>query len=412
MKILFVAAGFLPYTFSENLCNGKLVYALKEAGFEVDVISREDPGVVYGDSLWHSPWLPLECCTYTIRYTLGNKVERLFDTVISSLRLGIFPPVGGVRWARRAYDKAIELHGKKHYDYVLTRSPNDLSHAVGYYFSRKTGVKWIANWNDPADPIWPEPYKHSYSRSVQSRIESRTEKWLKGASINTFPSEQLLAHFKLFFPCLNEKTTKVIPHIGMPESIMPHVVSSSGRHEKLRLCHSGNLSKERDPELLFKSMRELIDEGFDAMQLDIMGRMNDYVADLVKKYALSEFVKFIGSYPYEKALSIMGSYDVLVLIEAIMEKGIFFPSKLTDYAQLRKPILAISPIEGFAHDIIEANGGGISVDNNDCLSIKDGIKKLYISWDSGKLKEEYNSEKLYYNFSEDKIVSMYREMLQ
>lgn len=412
MKILFIAAGFLPYTFSENLCNGKLVYALKEAGYEVDVISREDPGEIYGDCSWHAPWLPLKDTTYTIKYALGNKVERLLDSVVSGLRLGIFPPVGGVRWARRAYEKAIELHRKRHYDYVLTRSPNDLSHAVGYHFSRKTGVKWIANWNDPADPIWPDPYKHNYSSSMQSRIEVRTEKWLMGASINTFPSEQLMAHFKSFFPCLNNKQTKVIPHIGMPESIMPHVVNSSGQHEKLRLCHSGNLSKERDPELLFKAMKELIDDGFDAMQLDIMGRVNDYVADLVQKYELSKFVKFVGSYPYEEALYMMGTYDVLVLIEAVMEKGIFFPSKLTDYAQLRKPILAISPIKGFAHDIIGANGGGISVDNTDWLSIKAGIKNLYISWRSGMLKEEYNSEKLYHNFSENKIISLYREMLQ
>lgn len=42
MKILFIASGYLPYTFSENLCNAKLVYALQEAGWHVDVISKKD----------------------------------------------------------------------------------------------------------------------------------------------------------------------------------------------------------------------------------------------------------------------------------------------------------------------------------------------------------------------------------
>ena len=42
MRILYIASGYLPYTFSENLCNGKLVYAMKLNGWDVDVISRVD----------------------------------------------------------------------------------------------------------------------------------------------------------------------------------------------------------------------------------------------------------------------------------------------------------------------------------------------------------------------------------
>ena len=54
MNILLIG-GFLPYTFSENLCNGKLVYALQEAGIHVDVISRKDEGATY-DKSWKEPW--------------------------------------------------------------------------------------------------------------------------------------------------------------------------------------------------------------------------------------------------------------------------------------------------------------------------------------------------------------------
>ena len=43
-----IATGYPPYLFSENLCNGKLVMALLQAGIEVDVISRIDEGPSYG----------------------------------------------------------------------------------------------------------------------------------------------------------------------------------------------------------------------------------------------------------------------------------------------------------------------------------------------------------------------------
>lgn len=50
-----IATGYPPYLFSENLCNGKLVMALLQAGIEVDVISRIDEGPSYGTD-WTEPW--------------------------------------------------------------------------------------------------------------------------------------------------------------------------------------------------------------------------------------------------------------------------------------------------------------------------------------------------------------------
>lgn len=135
MKILFIASGYLPYTFSENLCNAKLVYALQEAGWHVDVISKKDNGPTYSTE-WQEPWLPLKEHTYEISYFIGGKLSRLYDLLKSSIMMGGFP-VDGIRWARRAYQKALELHRKNHYDVVITRSPSDIPHIVGYKFSKK-----------------------------------------------------------------------------------------------------------------------------------------------------------------------------------------------------------------------------------------------------------------------------------
>ena len=94
----------------------------------------------------------------------------------------------GWRGARRAYKKALNLINECSFDAILTRSPNDISHIIGYKLKQKTGIRWIANWNDPADPIWPGKYKHNYSVQKQRRLMARTEKLLRGADVNTFPS--------------------------------------------------------------------------------------------------------------------------------------------------------------------------------------------------------------------------------
>ena len=407
MKLLFICTGFLPYTFSENLCNGKLVYALLKAGYEVDIISKKDEGPQY-NSRWQEPWLPLMPLTHEVSYKSDTKFQRFIDVLYSCLTLHLLP-IEGVRWIRRAYKTAVTLHKHKHYDAIITRSPTDIAHYVGFRFSKKFHIIWIANWNDPATLIWPEPYTHKFPKWKQFALNIYTKQCLRQATYNSFPSEFLLQHFKEHFTFLNSKQNVVIPHIGLHESIFPKT-SSNCTSKTFRMCHSGNLSTERDPRLLFQVLRELLYKGCE-IQFDIMGYINDYVEQLISEYGLQDNVRFIGSYSYIDALVKMSEYDVLVLIEAIMEKGIFFPSKFTDYAQLGKPILAVSPKNGFAHDMLNRFQGGTAVDNNNIESIKDGITTFYASWQNNTLSTEYSSNRLFNNFSTERIVGTFKTIL-
>ena len=406
MKALLIATGYLPYTFSENLWNAKLVYALQQSGWEVDVISRVDEGHTYS-SEWQEPWLCLKPNVHEISYPIGNKLTRTWDLLRSAMQMGGYP-LSGIRWARRAYQKAIALHEEKHYDVVLTRSPSDIPHVVGYKLKRRFGVRWIANWNDPSATIWPEPYTHYFSAYKKKMLEKYTIQCLRGADVNTFPSQSLLDHFTEHFPFLCNQETKVIPHIALWESL--YTSTKREKKDKLYLCHSGNLSAERDPELLFRAMREMIDEGFSHIRLDIMGHINDYTQELIDKYNLFDYVECAGSFPYMEAMQCMQNYDVLVLLEARMKKGIFFASKFTDYAQNARPIFAISPVNGFAKDMITKFGGGIAVNNHDYKDIKRGLFNLYSSWKSGQLLVAYDSKLLYEQFSAREIVHSYNQL--
>lgn len=406
MKALLIATGYLPYTFSENLCNAKLVYALQQSGWEVDVISRVDEGNTYS-SEWQDPWLCLKPHVYELTYPLGNKLTRTWDLLRSTLQMGGYP-LSGIRWARRAYQKAVTLHKERHYDIVLTRSPNDIPHIVGCKLKKRFGVRWIANWNDPSATIWPEPYAHHFSAWKSNMLSRYTIQCLKAADINTFPSQSLLDHFMEHFSFLQNLHTAVIPHIALWNSLYTPVKRL--KKDKLYLCHSGNLSVERNPELLFRAMREMIDEGYTHIQLDIMGYITDDTRILIDKYALGDYVGCIGCYPYMEAMQRMQDYDALLLLEARMKKGIFFASKFTDYAQVARPIFAISPVHGFAKDMITKYGGGVVVNNEDYKDIKRGLHDLYTAWESGRLSVDYNTKLLYEQFSARKIVQIYNQL--
>ena len=134
MKILMIATGFPPYLFSENLCNGKLALAMIENGIDLTVISKKDEGPLYGDS-WIPVFSPLKNILYQIDYKVGNKVKRACDVIYSGIIMnGNF--IEGVRWARRAYKLALRLHKEKKFDVIITRSPNDIAHLVGYKLAK------------------------------------------------------------------------------------------------------------------------------------------------------------------------------------------------------------------------------------------------------------------------------------
>lgn len=396
-----IATGYPPYLFSENLCNGKLAMALMEAGVDVDSISRVDEGPSYGAE-WTEPWNMLKPSAYIIEYKAGNKMQQFVDVLYSGMQMGLnYAP--GIRWARRAYEKALDLMISKSYDAVLTRSPGDISHLVGYMLKRKTDCRWIANWNDPADPIWPGPYKHNYSPSKQKRVMNNTSRLLTAADINTFPSDSLRQHFFEYFPQLRAQKTEIIPHVGLIESAWPKG-KPRFNDGKLRFLHSGNLSPERNPETTFQALRNLVNEGFTTFEFHIMGRVNEYTTDLIIKYRLEDYVKCIGPLPYIDALAEMQKYDVLVLLEAKLKNGIFFASKLTDYLQSGLPILAISPNNGFSSCLLLNKKGEFFSDNQRVDSIFSSFEMIVSAWKNNTLMKNVSRELFEETMSPDAVV--------
>lgn len=406
MRILFIAYAFPPYAFSESICNGKLVLCLKRAGYEIDVISRKSDGPNYA-SEWVFPWKELQSHTREISYRHGGKVSQLLDVLASEITFATLP-MGGLRWARRALDQALAQHRRTPYDLILTRSPNDVAHLVGREFSKKTGVHWIANWNDPADSIWPEPYAHHYNKAKESLYNVTLCSCFSHAAAHTFPSPELMEHFIAHFPKLKGKLCEVIPHVCLPKDLLRPTPYTKG--SVMRICHAGNLSQERDPELLLEALKEYISTKGAAIQLLIMGVKTPSLDSLIQRYELEEHIDFIGALPYIEAQEKLGKFDVLLLLEAKMGHGIFFASKLTDYAQSARPILAVSPSRGYAERILSTYGGGIAVDNTDKKSILTGFDRMYTAWKNGNLLDLYTPCKLYSLYEEGAVTRLYQNL--
>lgn len=402
MKILFIAAGFLPDTMSENLCNGKLVLAFLSKGWEVDVISKKNENSYHCG--WEEPWMKLKPITHIIEYPHGGKIGRSLDLVRCIAKMNGYP-LEGIRWAYRAYKEALRLHKEKKYDVIITRSPSDIAHIVGFKFNRKTKIPWIANWNDPATNTWPlSTVSSKWSWKLHEKYNRHI---LSHATLNSFPATTLRDHFTKHYNYIDKKKCVVFPHIALAEDLIANINYPKSQNA-FRMCHAGNISIYRDIDYLLKAIKELKENDEANIRFDILGSNDQYTIDLVeKKYNLADSIRFIGPFSYPEAMSKMQTYDVLVLIEQRLEFGIFFPSKLVDYAQLRKPILAISPKNGFVNTQMTLNGGGICTDNADYTSVKAGLNILYKAWKDNDLSAQYSTEKLLDSSTPESLLKNY-----
>lgn len=403
-NILFIASGFPPFEFSENIINGKLVLALMKKGHSVRVISKIDEGQTY-NSEWRKPWLVLKPVTYYISYPLGNFAQRSFEIVMNTLRFKY--PQEGIRWAEYAYKKATELIKEEVFDVVITRSPSDIAHLVGLRLKKKLNIRWIANFNDPATGIWPYPYEKNLPGWKKSISKKFVEEVLKLADKASFPSILLAEHFKEHFK-LNDSRISIIPHIMLEEPLEAEYKTDPNN---LHIIHSGNLSSERDPGTFLGALKKYNTLNEKKIYLDILGVISNEWIEHIEKLDQGEYVKTIEPLPYSEAMQKMATYDVLLILEAPLKKGIFLPSKISDYAQLKKPILAISPAIGEVKNLLHKYGGGIAAKNNSVddifeklsfLSNKKAGNKLYEFFGNSTLRE-YLDEKNVINLIESNM---------
>lgn len=404
-RILMFATGFAPYAASENLVNSKLALAMLGRGWDVQIISAADEGFTYVAE-WEEPWLPLRPRTCEVQHKLGNNIGKLLSRGWSSLRMG--HPIAGVRWGDAALVTALRSHDAKRFDFVLSRSISDFGHIPAMAFHNKTGIRWFANWNDPPSYIFPEPYRYTSSSCRKFWWNRYFREVLSTSDCNTFPCQRLANHILNHFGINDHVKTTIIPHIGL----VGYQANKKLKDSCFRLCHAGNLSSERNPRPFLEALKGLMNimDPADSLAFEIIGVEEVYLSDMINKLGMTSVVSFLGKKSYLETLDRLARNDVLVIIEAPCEEGIFMPSKLVDYVQVGRPVLAVSPLNGTVSDLINTRGGGICVN---CRSVEDiltGLKTFYNVWRKDDL-DSYRSINLENLFNPDTILNLYQNLM-
>ena len=407
-RILFLAPLCFPVTGSEAIVNAKLVMAFLAAGWDVDILSctAEDFKYPNHDSDF---WEPIRRVTKTFSFRHGWNMPHLFEHLYAIYQTGY--NLHGIAWSGKAVHIGKKMLVKKEYDFIMSRC--HASHLAALVLSRWSHVPWIANWNDPFPPVkYPPPYGQGSSARISLWMSRYFHALAKHADWHTFCSERLRQYMCGYLPDNVIKKSSVIPHIALSKLRRKNLESRS--NSEFTLCHTGIVTSPRDPSVFLEGVRLFLDRNPDRPQaiVKFIGKQSDDMCLQLKKFRLENVVSFEEPRPYLETLCKISNADIAVLIEAKLDEGIFLPSKIVDYIQIGKPILAVSPIKGTLSDLISHNGGGVLADCHSSKAVEKALCILYKLWKQNNLQKELSSSRLFRLLDEETIVRKYNELFE
>ena len=405
-RILMFAPSCYPPGNPEAFVNANLVLAALEAGWEIDVISMA------GMSHWYpsdnDSWARIATSVVSVaehERTIPNQVS---DALLGLIRSGHI--VAGVRWALPAATEALRLVKCKKYDFIISRALPSVAHLAAFIVARKTGIPWIANWNDPTPwDKFPEPYEGG--RGSAAPLGYWTSRYYRAvadrAAWHTFPCQRLRDYVTGYLPSDISERSSVVPHIAL------NMNSQSPTGNKVfTLMHAGSLRFPRSPETFIRGVRLFLDQvkPADGFSVVFVVDRPDEVLASARANGVEEVVQIEEGRPYSEMPAVLARADVLVIIEAPVAEGIFLPSKFVDYVRSGRPILAISPRVGTLADILTVHGGGIAVDGTNPEVISAALIELYNHWKLGNIDGKYSSSKLFSQFSQNTVLEKYKQI--
>ncbi|MFL6195284.1 MAG: hypothetical protein ACJ75H_14000, partial [Thermoanaerobaculia bacterium] len=249
-------------------------------------------------------------------------------------------------------------------------------------------LPWCAYFSDPwPHHLYPEPYRFNVGPLSRRRQERSLDAMLRRAGSLVFPSARLRDWLLVGRREVHLSKSHVAPHLaGREGAPSPAKQGRDGEGSSLlRIRHAGFLMKERRVEPLFAGLDRFLSKHPGApIRVELAGRYAGAVPAVPP--SLSGVVSFEPSMPPEAVRDWMAAADVALLVEANLEEGIFFPSKLSDYLTGGRPILALSPGRGVAADFL-ADGGGVLAGPEDVAGIAAALERLYGLWRAGRLAE-------------------------
>lgn len=290
--------------------------------------------------------------------------------IVNYIRANFFIPDARKYWVKPSVRFLKKYLAANHINTIITSGPPHSLHLIGLELQDALGIKWIADFRDPWTQI---DYFHQLpftKKNLKKHFELE-KKVAQNANAILVVGETMRDYYANF----NHRVF-VISNGFEPTEIDVDIKLD----KKFSLTHIGLLNADRNSDLFWEVVRELIDENSDfktAIHIKLIGKVADEVKTSVLKQGLDNIVDYIDYVPHHQVQQFQKESQVLLLLvnRVPNAKGIV-TGKIFEYLLAKRPVLAIGPVDGDLAKIINHTKSGTIADFSD----KEGIKTCLLSY--------------------------------
>ena len=309
-----------------------------------------------------------------------EKKQSFIEKAMLYIRGNYFIPDARKNWIKPSVSFLSNYIKEHQIETIITTGPPHSLHLIGLQLKEKTDVKWLADFRDP----WTTIGYHKALKLTESSKEKHIDLELK--VLNT--ADEIIVtsnHTKNEFKTKTKQPISVITN-----GYDSHSVKVEGKDELFTLSHIGSLLSDRNPEVLWKTLSELISENeafLKVFQLNLIGVVSDDVIESINAYGLKNHLNVVGYVSHNEAIKFQMKSQLLLLIEIDSEdtKAII-PGKVFEYLISETPILAIGPKDSDVEQIIKSTNTGTYFNYKEKTELKSQINTSFEAYLNGSLK--------------------------
>ncbi len=300
-------------------------------------------------------------------YALSNPVDvkgkkqNIIDKFGIWVRGNFFIPDARSLWIRPAVKTALKYIDENQVDAILTDGPPHTNTRIGYLIAKKTGIPWLADFQDPWSQVDYLP-KYKLTKLAWYIHRKMEQQVFKSASKITSASPGFTAQLE----SIGAKDVSTL-YYGYDEADFTDI--SIKPKSKFIITHAGLLGEDRKPQNLFKVLNELcnsIPTLKNDLEIRLMGNVDYSVIESIKEQNLYTYTNLTGSVSRKKVIeSISESSVLLLLINKAYNASARIPAKIFEYIRTGNKILALGPLQSDINDLLQdiKRPGTIEYDN-------------------------------------------------
>ncbi len=301
----------------------------------------------------------------------NQKKQNLLQKIFLWIRGNIFIPDARILWVKPSVKYLSKYIKENGIETIITSGPPHSLHLIGLKLKEKHNVQWLADFRDPWTTI-------GYHKTLKlSPFAAKKHKNLEYQVLNTADNIIVTSPTtKKEFKIITSKPIAVITN-GFDELNIEKVILD----EKFTLAHIGSFLSERNPKILWESLRELlyeIPQFKKHLQLKLIGKISQEILESIMEFNLDLYINNVGYLSHQEAIKEQKKSQVLLLIEIDSEdtKSII-PGKLFEYMISERPIIGIGPKGSDFAEIIQENKCGIFCNYQEKVKLKKQILDYY-----------------------------------